>query len=65
MERAQAGPRNAPRVGSLVRDAVRIARLREQERTAREIADELGYSRSLVHKTLANGESRRVAIATT
>jgi DNA invertase Pin-like site-specific DNA recombinase len=35
-------------------DAARIARLRSQGRTVREIADELGYSRSLVHKTLAN-----------
>ena len=44
-------------------DAARIARLHAQGRSIREIADELGYSRSLVHKTLANGESRRVANA--
>ena len=44
-------------------DAARIGRLRSQGRTVREIADELGYSRSLVHKTLANGESFGVANA--
>jgi IS30 family transposase len=43
-------------------DAARIARLRSQWRSIREIADELGYSRSLVHKTLANGDTRRVAV---
>ena len=42
---------------------VRDGRLHAQGRSIREIADELGYSRSLVHKTLANGESRRVANA--
>src|SRR5215469_13958897 len=36
-------------------DAARITRLRTQGRSVREIANELGYSRSLVHKTLANG----------
>jgi DNA invertase Pin-like site-specific DNA recombinase len=69
VERVRAGLRNArakgkrlgrPRVSV---DAARIARLRAQGRSIREIADELGYSRSLVHKTLANPESRRVAIA--
>jgi len=30
-----------------------------------ELADEMGYTRSLVHKTLANGESRGIAIAAT
>jgi DNA invertase Pin-like site-specific DNA recombinase len=69
VERVRAGLRNArakgktlgrPRVGV---DAARIARLRAQGRSIREIADELGYSRSLVHKTLANRESGRVAIA--
>lgn len=34
-----------------------------QGRTVREIADELGYSRSLVHKTIANGVSIGVANA--
>jgi IS30 family transposase len=42
-------------------DAAKIARLHAQGRSIREIAHELGYSRSLVHKTLGNGESRRVA----
>jgi DNA invertase Pin-like site-specific DNA recombinase len=69
VERVRAGLRNArakgktlgrPRVGV---DAARIGRLREQGRSIREIADELGYSRSLVHKTLANCASGRVAIA--
>jgi hypothetical protein len=43
--------------------AARIGRLRSHGRTILEIAGELGYSRSLVHKTLAIGESRGVAIA--
>jgi DNA invertase Pin-like site-specific DNA recombinase len=69
VERVRAGLRNArakgkrlgrPRIGI---DAVKIGRLREQGRSIREIADELGYSRSLVHKTLANRGSGRVAIA--
>jgi DNA invertase Pin-like site-specific DNA recombinase len=71
VERVRAGLRNArakgkslgrPRMGV---DAAKIGRLREQGRSIREIADELGYSRSLVHKTLANRESGRVAIAAT
>jgi len=44
-------------------DAAGITRLRSQGRTVREIADEMGYSRSLVHKTLANCEGVRVANA--
>jgi DNA invertase Pin-like site-specific DNA recombinase len=68
VERVRAGLRNARAKGKrlgrprAVVDAVRIARLHAQGRSIREIADELGYSRSLVHKTLANGESRSVAI---
>jgi len=67
VERVRAGLRNArakgkrlgtPRVGV---DTAKIGRLRAQGRTVREIADELGYSRSLVHKTQANGVSGRVA----
>jgi DNA invertase Pin-like site-specific DNA recombinase len=67
VERVRAGLRNArakgkrlgrPRVGV---DTAKIGRLREQGRSIREIADELGYSRSLVHKTLANREVGRVA----
>ena len=38
-----------------------IGRLRAQERTVLEIAEQFGYSRSLVHKTLANPDSDRVA----
>jgi DNA invertase Pin-like site-specific DNA recombinase len=68
VERVRAGLRNARAKGKtlgrprLSVDAARIGRLRAQGRSIREIADELGYSRSLVHKTLANGESRGVAI---
>ena len=38
-------------------DAAIISRLRAHGRTTREIAETLGMSRSLVHKTLANRES--------
>jgi len=68
-ERVKAGLRNARAKGKrlgrprVAVDTVRIDRLRSQGRTVREIAAELGYSRSLVHKTLANGESFRVANA--
>jgi len=41
----------------------KLARLRAQGRSIREIAEELRYSRSLVHKTVANRESVRVANA--
>jgi DNA invertase Pin-like site-specific DNA recombinase len=69
VERVRAGLRNARAKGKRLGrprvpvDAARIARLHAQGHSIREIADELGYSRSLVHKTLANGESRRVANA--
>jgi DNA invertase Pin-like site-specific DNA recombinase len=69
VERVRAGLRNAKAKGKrlgrprMIVDGVRIARLRAQGRTVREIATELGYSRSLVHKTLSNGESLRVANA--
>jgi DNA invertase Pin-like site-specific DNA recombinase len=43
--------------------AAQIGRLRAQGRTVREIASELGYSRSLVHKTLTNRESADIANA--
>jgi putative DNA-invertase from lambdoid prophage Rac len=68
VERVRAGLRNARAKGKklgrprAVVDASRIARLHAQGRSIREIADELGYSRSLVHKTLANRESSSVAI---
>jgi DNA invertase Pin-like site-specific DNA recombinase len=66
-ERVKAGLRNARAKGKtlgrprVVVDAAQIARLRSQGRSVREIAEELGYSRSLVHKTLANRKSARVA----
>ena len=67
-ERLRACLRNAKAKGktlgrpSVVVDAAQIARLRAQGRSIREIAEELGYSRSLVHKTLANRGSPGVAI---
>jgi DNA invertase Pin-like site-specific DNA recombinase len=70
VERVRAGLRNARAKGKrlgrprVAVDAARIARLRSEGRSVREIATQLGYSRSLVHKTLANAESRRVANAT-
>jgi DNA invertase Pin-like site-specific DNA recombinase len=69
VERVRAGLRNARAKGkklgrpSVAVDAARIARLRLQGLTVRAIATELGYSRSLVHKTLANAEAFRVANA--
>lgn len=68
-ERVRAGLRNARAKGKrlgrppISADAVRIGRLRSQGRSIREIAEELGYSRSLVHKTLANHRSARAANA--
>jgi DNA invertase Pin-like site-specific DNA recombinase len=56
--RAKGKKLGRPRV---IVDAARINRLRSQGRTLREIADELGYSRGLVHKTLAN--SRQLGVA--
>ena len=59
-ERVRAGLRNARAKGRKLErprvpvDAVKIGSLRLQGRSVREIAEELGYSRSLVHKTLAN-----------
>jgi DNA invertase Pin-like site-specific DNA recombinase len=61
-ERVKAGLRNAKAKGKrlgrprVTVDADRIARLRSQGRSIRDIAEELGYSRSLVHKTLAKSE---------
>jgi DNA invertase Pin-like site-specific DNA recombinase len=69
VERVRAGLRNARAKGKTLGrprvavDAARIGRLRTAGRTVREIAGELGYSRSLVHKTLANRERFRVANA--
>jgi DNA invertase Pin-like site-specific DNA recombinase len=59
-ERVRAGIRNARAKGKrlgrppVAVDATRIGRLRTLGRSVREIARELGYSRSLVHKTLAH-----------
>ncbi len=69
VERVRAGLRNARAKGKTLGrpqtavDAARIGRLRAQGSSIREIAAELGYSRSLVHKTLAIGLPRGVAIA--
>jgi DNA invertase Pin-like site-specific DNA recombinase len=69
VERVRAGLRNARAKGKTLGrprvfvDTSRIGRLRVQGRFIREIAEELGYSRSLVHKTLANSECRSVANA--
>src|SRR5690242_10449067 len=69
VERVRAGLRNARAKGKRIGrptaavNAAQIARLHSQGRSMREIAEELGYSRSLVHKTLANDESCRVARA--
>ena len=68
-ERVRAGLRNARAKGRtlgrprVVVDAARIGRLRAQGHSVRAIASQLGYSRSLVHKTLANGRGFRVANA--
>jgi DNA invertase Pin-like site-specific DNA recombinase len=59
-DRVKSGLRNAVARGQRLGrprkfvDARRIAVLHAAGRTVREIAGELGYSRSLVHKTLAN-----------
>jgi DNA invertase Pin-like site-specific DNA recombinase len=69
VERVKAGLRNARAKGKrlgrprMMVDVAEIGRLRAQGRTVREIAAELGYSRSLVHKTLANCELTHVADA--
>ena len=69
VERVRAGLRNARVKGkklgrpSIAVDAARIARLRVQGLTVHQIAAELGHSRSLVHKTLANRIPFRVANA--
>ena len=63
VERVKADPRNARAKGKrlgrppLVVDRGRIARLRTQGRTVREIAAEVGCSPSFIHKTVANGRA--------
>jgi DNA invertase Pin-like site-specific DNA recombinase len=70
-ERVRAGLRNARAKGKRLGrprisvDASRMTRLRAEGRSVREIADALGVSRSLVHKTLANSGSNRAAITET
>jgi DNA invertase Pin-like site-specific DNA recombinase len=67
-ERVRAGLRNARAKGKRLGrprssvDASQMARLRAEGCTVREIADILGVSRSLVHKTLANRGSFGAAI---
>jgi DNA invertase Pin-like site-specific DNA recombinase len=67
-ERVRAGLRNAKAKGTRLGrprisvDASRVARLRAEGQTVREIAVTLGVSRSLVHKTLANRGSLGAAI---
>jgi DNA invertase Pin-like site-specific DNA recombinase len=67
-ERVRTGLRNAKAKGTrlgrprICVDASRVARLRAEGRTVREIAVTLGVSRSLVHKTLANREGLGAAI---
>jgi DNA invertase Pin-like site-specific DNA recombinase len=67
VERVRAGLRNARAKGKTLGrprvtvDPARITSLRAQGRSIREIADKLGYSRSLVHKTLANSKPVGVA----
>jgi DNA invertase Pin-like site-specific DNA recombinase len=69
-ERVRAGLRNARARGTRLGrprisvDASRVARLRAEGRTVREIAVTLGVSRSLVHKTLANRGPFDAAITT-
>src|SRR5262249_2748516 len=68
-ERVRAGLRNARAKGTrlgrprVIVDSARIGRLPSQGRSVREIAAELGYSRGLVHKTLTQHASFRVANA--
>lgn len=65
-ERVRAGLRNARAKGThlgrppVVVDVARIVSLRAQNKSIRDISEELGYSRSLVHKTLKNRGSFRV-----
>jgi DNA invertase Pin-like site-specific DNA recombinase len=67
-ERVRAGLRNARAKGTrlgrprITVDVSRALRLRSEGRTVREIADTLGVSRSLVHKTLANRSPLDAAI---
>jgi DNA invertase Pin-like site-specific DNA recombinase len=70
-ERVRAGLRNARAKGTrlgrprITVDASRVTRLCAEGRTLREIADTVGVSRSLVHKTLANRGSIGATITAT
>jgi DNA invertase Pin-like site-specific DNA recombinase len=69
VERVRAGLRNAVRKGKRLgrprvkMDAARIATLRAQGRSMREIAAELGVSAGLVHKSLSKSGTNPLAIA--
>ena len=62
VERVRTGLRNARAKGKklgrprMVVDAAQIGQLRRQGRSIREIGEEMGISRGLVHKTLANSK---------
>ena len=68
-ERVRAGLRNAVAKGQKLGrpcaklDGARIATLRGQGRSIRQIAVELGCSAGLVHKTLANPKANSLAVA--
>jgi DNA invertase Pin-like site-specific DNA recombinase len=68
-ERVRAGLRNAVAKGKKLGrprarlDAARIASLRSEGRSMREIATELGVSPALVHKTIADSRQNCAAIA--
>jgi DNA invertase Pin-like site-specific DNA recombinase len=63
VERVRAGLRNARAKGKTLGrprvavDAARVSRLGAQGRTTRDIADTLGVSRSLVHKTTRESQA--------
>jgi DNA invertase Pin-like site-specific DNA recombinase len=67
VERVRAGLRNARAKGKrlgrprILVDAVKVSQLHLEGRSIREIANELGCSRGLVHKTLSNGVTARAA----
>jgi len=58
-----ATPLKAIGVASNLIPLANIGRLRLQGRSVRQIASELGYSRGIVHKTLASSKSLAVASA--
>jgi DNA invertase Pin-like site-specific DNA recombinase len=66
-ERVRAGLRNAVAKGKRLGrprarlDSAKIATLRSQGQSIRQIAEDLGCSAGLVHKTLANGKALRAA----